>query len=199
NLALKHGKRWAGTPQGNLWWNPTVAEAVKTYKDILNHLDRHSEEEEIAACWVCNREVRLAKAAGFRGLLDSAREDPQVLWRMAKWGRNSSGTPLKPPRVLALKLPVGACAKLNWDPNYITTTTGDKDCLLQWQFFPPDKPVGTEGIRLVEQFAALGSGLGEHFTANRGGNQAAGALDQESATGDPERLTVTLEEALQVI
>ena len=68
-LAHQHGWQTRTCPGGNSWWCPSVAEAVQDYWDILKHPECYTEEKRITICNCRNKEVRLAKTAGFRDLM----------------------------------------------------------------------------------------------------------------------------------
>ncbi|OJD09792.1 hypothetical protein ACJ73_10087, partial [Blastomyces percursus] len=82
-LAAKHGKERLSNSRGNTWWTARVAEAVEAFKETQRHPGRFSEGEVRERRWKRNREVKLAKAASFRGLMHRAGQDTRLLWKMA--------------------------------------------------------------------------------------------------------------------
>lgn len=134
NLSRKHGRFTHPAPWCKTWWSPEVATAVEQYKSTL----RGTRDPEILwrARGERNAVVKRAKAASFRGFLRDAAEEPQTLWRMAKWGRTSSYKPVEPQVVPALRRGTEALAE----------TFQDKVEVLREHFFPAPEPADLHDI-----------------------------------------------------
>ena len=135
-LAYKHGKRVRCKNGGKTWWSPRVKAAVEAYRTTSRNPHLYSEEERRQARSHRNREVKLAKAGSFRGLMDSARADTKLLWRMAKWGRTASSSPPSPPAIPSLVTSHGPDGTA-----MVAKSLDEKADALREQFFPAPTPI----------------------------------------------------------
>ncbi|EDN09668.1 predicted protein [Histoplasma mississippiense (nom. inval.)] len=130
-LADKHATVSKAGLKSKTWWSPRVAKAVEEYKQARR--SQLPEMERLRARCKRNREIHLAKTANFRDLVDRTRDDPRLMWGLAKWGKERSHLPPQAPTVPPLRTGEGADATVE------TSFEGKAEALRQ-RFFPQPEP-----------------------------------------------------------
>ncbi|EDN11316.1 predicted protein [Histoplasma mississippiense (nom. inval.)] len=130
-LADKHATVSKAGLKSKTWWSPRVAKAVEEYKQARR--SQLPEMERLRARRRRNREIHLAKTANFRDLVDRTRDDPRLMWGLAKWGKERSHLPPQAPTVPPLRTGEGADATVE------TSFEGKAEALRQ-RFFPQPEP-----------------------------------------------------------
>lgn len=123
-LANRHSKTVVIGKGGKSWWSTAVQRAVDGYKDALRRRDRP--DRVVEARRERNRTIRRAQTSSFREAVYRALGDPKGMWKLARWGRESSHLPPQPPRVPTLVTTRGVQAN----------TFEEKTQALREQFFP---------------------------------------------------------------
>ncbi|EDN04478.1 predicted protein [Histoplasma mississippiense (nom. inval.)] len=130
-LADKHATVSKAGLKSKTWWSPRVAKAVEEYKQARR--SQLPEMERLRARCKRNREIHLAKTANFRDLVDRTRDDPRLMWGLAKWSKERSHLPPQAPTVPPLRTGEGADATVE------TSFEGKAEALRQ-RFFPQPEP-----------------------------------------------------------
>lgn len=131
------------------WWSPRVANAVHDYRAARMSTGGEATPAVIEAQRRRNKEIKLAKTASFRDLMNKAGKGKCLLWRMAKWGRESANAPNRPPRIPNLDIPEALLETLNVFP--LAADRGAKTLeqtasVLRRQFFFDPIELETAGV-----------------------------------------------------